>query len=161
MLFGLFAGAFYACTAVPWFRSDFFPWYLGANAHLANAILRMMGEDTVMSGSSITSPRFGLTIQRGCDAIEPIALLVAAVLAFPAPRRSKFAAVLAGTALLLGLNLVRIVSLYFTGVWFPRFFETMHVDVWQALFIVIAMILWLAWAWRVVHAQRAGSHARA
>ncbi len=66
-----------------------------------------------------------------------------------------------GALLLLALNLVRIVSLFLIGVYSPRIFALMHIDVWQALFIFFAVlfwILWLLWATRSqVVAQAASS----
>jgi exosortase/archaeosortase family protein len=47
--------------------------------------------------------------------------------------------------LLLILNLVRIVSLFLIGVYSPRIFALTHIDVWQALFIFLAVLLWILW----------------
>jgi exosortase/archaeosortase family protein len=47
--------------------------------------------------------------------------------------------------LLLILNLVRIVSLFLIGVYFHRIFDLTHIDVWQALFIFLAVLLWILW----------------
>ncbi len=62
--------------------------------------------------------------------------------------KSSFAKLLGlalGVPALLAFNMVRIVSLYYTGVYFPDAFEILHVDVWQPLFILIALLVWIAW----------------
>ena len=51
---------------------------------------------------------------------------------------------------LMLLNLARIVSLFYIQIHFPRAFEVMHIEVWQALFIFLAIALWAWWAcWAV------------
>lgn len=52
---------------------------------------------------------------------------------------------LLGTLCLLLLNVVRIVSLYYSGVYCPRMFEVLHVDLWQPVFILLPLVLWLMW----------------
>jgi len=153
-LFAVVLAAFYGFSATPWFQHDLFPAYLRLNAQVSAAILRLLGEDAHATGISIASSRFGLEIKRGCDATEPCFLLIAAVLAFPAPWKSKFAPIMLGPTVLLLLNLLRIVSLYYAGVYWPGAFEFIHVDVWQTLFLCITMLLWIVWAWRVINHHR-------
>ena len=157
IVFAVLMSAFYGIAATPWFRDHFFPAYLRINARASAAILRTLGEDSHSNGADIVSPRFGLAILRGCDGVEPAALFIAAVLAFPASWRSRIVAAIGGTATLLALNLVRIVSLYYTGIYFPKAFDTVHLDLWQTLFILIVMTMWMTWAWRV--SRRLRTHA--
>jgi exosortase family protein XrtM len=100
----------------------------------------------------ISSPRGAVEVKRGCDAVEPLVLFCAAVIAFPVSLRRKISGIALGTVVLLVLNLLRIVTLYFVSVHAPRFFELMHVEVWQALFIFLALGLWAIWALRSVRA---------
>ena len=110
--------------------------------HFDESGLRVEGQSMI----SATGP--AIEIERGCDAIEPSALLVSAVMASPVPFLSRLLAMGVGTALLMLLNLVRIISLYLFRVYLPTAFETMHLDVWQALFIIIAIVMWGIWASR-------------
>lgn len=148
-IFGLVMGAYYALTAVPVFRLKLFPAYLQLNAMASAAILRWLGHDARTSELSVVSSRFSLEIARGCDAIEPSALFVAAILAFPGSLRSKLPAMILGVAALLTLNLVRIISLFYAGLYFPAAFEVLHVDVWQPVFILLVLLLFVLWAVRV------------
>jgi exosortase/archaeosortase family protein len=52
---------------------------------------------------------------------------------------------LAGIVVLQALNLVRIVSLYLVGSRFPTMFYSMHVEVWPAVFIAVAIALFMGW----------------
>lgn len=96
-------------------------------------------------GGTISSARFSIGINYGCDASEPLALFVAAVLAFPAPFRRKIPGILLGAVILAALNLARIVSLFLAGVYFPNAFEWLHVEAWPAIFIMLAIVLWAIW----------------
>ena len=145
-LFGLFMGLFYAATFTPLAEERAWPAYLRWNAEASGSILRLLGQAATVEDRSIRSPRSALLIERGCDAVQPSALFVAAVLASPVVWWSRVAGMVAGTVLLMLLNLVRIVTLYFAQIHFPRIFETLHVEVWQALFIFLAVLLWVGWA---------------
>jgi len=140
-----------------WFsKTKVFDSYLALNAKVSASVLWLFGEQASANGVAVTSPRFALSIKRGCDAIQAsvfFALLVAASpLAVRLSRRVAW--MIGGTVLLLLINLVRIVSLYYTGVWFsPKAFEVMHVEVWQVVFIVMPILLWLFWIRRVSKPQ--------
>ncbi|MHC4991220.1 MAG: exosortase H [Planctomycetota bacterium] len=145
----VFAGVmllYYAVTALPWFASTVFPAYLNLNASVSAGILSLLGEEAHASGDIVQTPRFAVAIRRGCDALEPSALFVAAVLALPVAWRKRAPALLIGVPALLLLNLVRIISLYYVGVHFHDAFETVHIDVWQPLFIFLTVALWIGWA---------------
>ncbi len=145
-LFALLMGLFYACTFIPYLNKKALPGLQKANAKASTAILNWFGEEATNQETNISSRRYSINIAHGCDAIEPAALFVAAVLAFPTSFASKLPALFIGTALLLVINLVRIISLYYTGVFWPSAFETMHVDVWQPAFIVLSLFFWVTWA---------------
>jgi exosortase H (IPTLxxWG-CTERM-specific) len=136
---------FYAGTLTGFFKHTFFPALFRLNAKVASALLCLLGQGTTAADTTIVGPGFSLIIRRGCDGLETTALFVAAVLAFPSPWRKKLLGLLVGTVFLLGLNILRIVSLFFIGVYFPKLFQVMHADVWQVAFILVAVIFWALW----------------
>jgi exosortase/archaeosortase family protein len=127
-------------------HSDAFHSYLSLNARISAAALRCLGTPARAYDLAVRSPRFGLTVAQGCDAIQPSVLFLCAVLASPVALRLKLLGLLLGVPALLVLNLVRIVTLFYTGVYYPSLFEMMHIDVWQAIFIVLALLFWITWA---------------
>lgn len=141
-MFGLFAAFFYGVLV----DSRPFEWYLGLNARVSALLLQLLGDDARAVGAVVQSSRFRVEIRHGCDAILPAGLFVTAVLAFPVALRLKWLGMLAGTAVLLAVNMVRILSLYYTGVFWPQHFHTMHVDVWQPVFVFLALFFWILWA---------------
>ena len=146
---------YYLATLTPPVKDGFFPAYLKANAVASGAILRAVGQPVEVQGNSLVSAAgSSIQIERGCDAVEPSALFVAAVLASPVRLGSRLLAAALGTLVLMVLNLVRVISLFWVRVHYPSAFETMHLDVWQALFIILALVLWAAWASRAVRRSR-------
>lgn len=145
-LFVVLMGVFYAVTFIPYLNKKVLPRLQEVNAKASVAIMNVFGEDASAMDTTISSKRYSVNIAHGCDAIEPIALFVAAVLAFPAPIRSKLPGLLIGTLVLTVMNLVRIISLFYVGIYWNAAFETMHVDVWQPAFIVLSLFFWVVWA---------------
>ncbi|MCP4613152.1 MAG: exosortase H [Planctomycetes bacterium] len=146
LIFGVLLAAFYVFTEFsPFYNKRFVPSHHHLIAKVSGALLAVLGQDITVTGKSIHSPRFSVRIIRGCDAVEAIALYVCAVLAFPLPFLKKLSGIIAGTLLLLILNLIRIVSLFLIGVYSRRIFDLMHIDVWQAIFIFFAVLLWILW----------------
>lgn len=128
--------------------------YLALSADLAARLLRVLDFDVQASGSLLVGAGGGLGIERGCDALQPIALLVLAVLCFRAPPCWKVAGVLGGSLLLLALNLVRIASLYVLHHESPDAFATWHTLLWPTVFVLVTLLAWSAWAMRVPPARR-------
>lgn len=149
-LFILFVILYYAITSMHWFAGVVFPANLRVNAAVSGWMLGALGETVQVDGNTINSAIGSLNIKRGCDALEPAALFVAAVLAFPAAWRARALGVAIGVPLLLIFNLARIVSLYYVLKWAPTWFEAAHVDIWQPLFIFFAMLLWILWIFTFV-----------
>ncbi len=150
LVFVVLIGAFNVYFYVWFSKSEAFASYLHLNAEVSGVILRVFGESVSVAETSISTPRFALNIKRGCDAIQASVFFVFLVLASPlrTPLLKRLPAVVVGMALLLLINLVRIISLYYIGVYFPGAFKTMHVEVWQALFIFLPLFLWVLWVRR-------------
>lgn len=147
-VFGLLVGAYYAFAATELYETRVYQPYIRINAHLSSGILNLFGFAVVAGDDSLKSPEFGLRIGKGCDGLEPTALFAAAVLAFSAPILLKLPALVIGIPLLAMLNLVRIVSLFLVGIYRPDVFQTMHIDVWQVLYILVGIsffAVWLLW----------------
>jgi exosortase/archaeosortase family protein len=119
--------------------------YLAASAWASATIMSWLGTTVSSSGPSIHGPAFSMTVAVGCDAIQPAALFGCAVLASPLSWRSRMGGLMIGVPLLLLLNLVRIITLFYAGLHFRSAFDVLHIDVWQGLFIVAALLLWIVW----------------
>lgn len=160
VVFGLLIGLFYFVLILsPFFKQVFFPPYLRFNARMASAVCNWFGQHTSTSGGTISSARFSVQIAVGCDGSEPLALFMAAMLAFPAPFRRKIPGLLLGVVILTVVNLVRIVSLFLAGVYYPQTVASLHAEVWPAAFILLVIVLWAIWIQWAMKPRPATLHA--
>jgi len=88
---------------------------------------------------------FGVRIERGCNGVEAVIILFAAIFSFPAPFKNKMIGFVIGFFAIQILNLVRIISLFYLGQWNQVAFEWFHLYLWQALIILDALVVWLIW----------------
>ncbi len=143
---GLLIGLFLLCLLPPVERAFVDPFTAGL-ASICTALVSIFDADVLTYGKIIqsTSNGFSISIERGCNGIEAMIVLTAAILAFPAPWRHRLVGLLLGFVAIQGLNLVRIISLFYLGQWNMTAFEWFHLYIWQALIILDALVVWLIW----------------
>lgn len=146
---------FYLTYRNPWFESHIFTPLVNIYAWLAGQVLLLFGYDVVIYGDIISSSGFSVSVKKGCDAAEPMAIFVAGVLAFPALISRKLVGLGIGLGILFLLNIIRIITLYLTGVHNPDYFESMHLAVWQVAFIAVAVLLWFLWLRSLMQQRKA------
>jgi exosortase H (IPTLxxWG-CTERM-specific) len=122
--------------------------YTAVIARVSGFILDLFGEDVAVSGCVVSSPRFAVTIYNGCNGLITSLIFVSGVLAFPARRSAKVIGVVGGLLAIQLINLVRIVSLFYIGVFLPEHFNDAHIFIWQSLVILAGISLWIVWAHR-------------
>lgn len=93
-------------------------------AHLIDVVYPQ--DHVLASGPSLLSQRVRLNVLRGCEGTEAMFLLIAAVLAFPASRRSKIKALLVGCLIAYCANQLRILALYAVARDGRHWFELVH-----------------------------------
>jgi exosortase H (IPTLxxWG-CTERM-specific) len=120
--------------------------YTAFVARISGAVLGLLGEDITVAGCELRSPRFAVTIYNGCNGLITSLIFASGVLAFPASWRAKAAGVVGGLLAIQVINQVRIVSLYYIGVFLPDYFDESHILIWQSLVILAGVGLWVAWA---------------
>ena len=144
--FGAIMLLFYALAETAYCQRVFWPANMQANAWVSNWILCGLQQHTQAAGDTIKTGNYAFVVKRGCDATEPVWLLAAAMIAFPARWRQKLLGIFLGASLLLAINQLRIVCLFFVGRYDPDLYDTMHLTVFPAIFVVLAMLLWAGWA---------------
>ncbi|HYH45576.1 MAG TPA: exosortase H [Thermoanaerobaculia bacterium] len=125
-------------------------------ARASAVLLNVLGQDVTLRGTVIQSPRFAVNIRNGCNGVETVLIFLSAVLAFPAPWRSRLLGLGLGILAIQAVNLVRVAALFLTGVYFPKFFDASHTLVWQSLVILFGVVLWIFWASRFALPKPAG-----
>jgi len=116
-----------------------------ADARLASAILRALGEENDVANATLYSARHAITVKPGCSGIGFSFFLVAAILAFPTTWEKRVGGIIGGVSLLLFLNVIRVASLYWIGVHAPSFFFAAHQEAWPALLNLAAVCVLVVW----------------
>jgi len=131
----------------PWAQDWFVRPWTDALAAISADIVRWFDPQVIAHGNILRSSRngFAVAIEAGCNGVEATIVLVAAVLAFPAPWRRKLVGLAVGILAVQGLNIVRVISLFYLGQWNFDAFEFAHRYVWQALIMLDVLIVWLLW----------------
>lgn len=115
-------------------------------AKVSGITLNLIGQGIEMRGTVIRNERFAVNIRNGCNGVETMIIFLAAVLAFPASWKSRVIGLALGMIAIQGINLVRVVALFLTGAYFPKFFDSSHTVVWQTIVILFGVFLWIFWA---------------
>lgn len=117
-----------------------------ALARFCTWLIQVFDDSVVTYGKVIQAQSgFAVSIERGCNGVEAVIILVAAVLAFPAPWKHRLVGFMIGFVAIQALNVVRIISLFYLGQWSTTWFEWFHLYLWQALIIIDALVVWLIW----------------
>jgi exosortase H (IPTLxxWG-CTERM-specific) len=122
--------------------------YTAVIARVSGGVLRLFGEEAAVSGCVVSSPRFAVTIYNGCNGLITSLIFISGVLAFPARWSAKLTGVVGGLISIQLINLVRIISLFYIGVFLPEHFNDAHIFIWQSLVILAGISLWIVWAQR-------------
>ena len=132
---------------MPVLETYFHPALIGLNTNITKALLALFGENPVIiNANTVQTDKFGLKIILDCCALEPMAIFLAFVIAFPSSFRKKLKGIAWAIILIFTLNIIRIVSLYYSGAYIgAKFMEFMHLDIWQVALILFSLILSLLW----------------
>jgi exosortase H (IPTLxxWG-CTERM-specific) len=122
------------------------PW-TEALVRISAALITLFDSHVAVFGDILqsTTNGFGLAIKAGCNGVEAAMILIAAMLAFPAPWRYRVIGILVGLTAVQLLNIVRVISLFYLGQWSMKAFEWAHFYVWQALIMLDVLVVWMIW----------------
>ena len=108
--------------------------------------LNALGVNAVVDGTVVASDTFAVNIVAECLALGPMLLFAAAVLVYPRTLRSKAQGLVIGISSIVGVNLLRITSLFLLGSAFPHLLDAVHLLVWQSVMALLALVVWLLWS---------------
>jgi exosortase/archaeosortase family protein len=128
--------------------SDPFAGFLDFTAGATGLILHLTDPNVRVEGPVVSSPRFAFQIVDLCTAIMPMMIFSAGILAFPSRVLAKIYGLTMGLVAIFIINQIRLLSLFYIGIYAPNLFEAVHLLVWQSLMILLALGLWLLWIYR-------------
>lgn len=129
---------------------------LDFNAMAASSTLNLFGASTYANGAIVSSSDFTFRVTPECTSIIFTGIFISIVLAWPSKIREKLIGIAIGIAVLLFLNLVRLITLFYIGSAFPDFLDIAHFFLWQILMILLTIGLWLLWSAKIVRTPREG-----
>lgn len=118
-----------------------------AIAHLSALILQLFDSSVEAQGIILRDTVTGsaVSIQSGCNGVEALICVIAAIVATPASWKYRLIGIGLGFVAIQALNLVRIISLFYLLQWNPVWFEWAHLYLWQALIMLDGLIVYLFW----------------
>jgi exosortase H (IPTLxxWG-CTERM-specific) len=147
VLFLLVQAVLFGFELTPWAQAEFVMPWTNTLARISTWLVTAFDPNVMAIGKIMrsTTNGFAVSIEAGCNGVEATIVLLAAILAFPAPWKNKLVGFAAGILAVQGLNVVRIISLFYLGQWDRQVFEWAHLYVWQALIMLDVLIVWLVW----------------
>lgn len=118
------------------------------------ALLRSFGQEVRIDGTTMRSPTFAVDVKNGCNGLEALLLLIAAIAAYPASWKARLSGIVAGSVIIEGVNLIRVSSLFIIGRDYPRFFDSFHITVWQTVIFILSIGLFAIWSSRFASQPR-------
>ncbi len=111
------------------------------------AVLQPIGAQVQLFGNVLSNPEsgFSVAVENDCNGLEVTLLLLSAVFSFPATWRAKARGLLLGFLTIQGLNLLRIITLFYLGQWNEPVFKWAHQYLWPVLIIVATLGVFLTW----------------
>jgi exosortase H (IPTLxxWG-CTERM-specific) len=147
VLFLVLQAVLFGAELTPWAQRYFVEPWTNELATISAALVTLADPGVTAMGKVLRSTQngFAVSIEAGCNGVEATIVLLAAILAFPAPWKNKVVGLCAGVVAVQGLNVVRVISLFYLGQWDYRVFEWAHLYVWQALIMLDVLVVWLIW----------------
>jgi exosortase H (IPTLxxWG-CTERM-specific) len=146
VLFLVVLGGSFALISLNWVNDHAIEPFTGLVARASGAGLNLLGQQVTLQGTVIKGNRFAVNIRNGCNGVEAMLIYLAAVIAFPASWRARLLGLGLGIVAIQLVNLVRVIALYLTGVYFPKIFDASHTVIWQSIVILFGVLLWILWA---------------
>jgi exosortase H (IPTLxxWG-CTERM-specific) len=151
VLFLVILAVLFGLELTPWAQAWFVVPWTNALAAISTSLVGLFDSNVIASGKVMRSLTngFAVSIEAGCNGVEATLVLLAAMLAFPAPWKHRAIGFAVGIVAVQALNIVRVISLFYLGQWSYAVFEWAHLYVWQALIMLDVLVVWLVWVRRV------------
>jgi exosortase H (IPTLxxWG-CTERM-specific) len=122
--------------------------FAGVIVKAAGMLIHLFRGQAIASGDILMSPLNGFQIQvvSGCNAVNVTILLWAAMLVYPASWTQRLKGVVLGSFAIHGLNLLRVISLFYLGQYNAALFDFAHFYLWEGLIVVDTLVAFGVWA---------------
>ncbi|MFE8032070.1 exosortase H [Thiohalocapsa marina] len=143
--FAVYLLVLYGLAYLPVVREHLVAPFTVAITDISGWLIGLWDPRVVVTDNVLSIPGFAVQILDMCNGVEATLLMWAVFLAFPAPWRYRLLGMLLGTLGVHAVNILRIVSLLYLGVWKPDWFHWVHWYLWDALIMLDILLIFLAW----------------
>jgi exosortase/archaeosortase family protein len=114
-------------------------------AWLIAGMLQLVGEPVHQIGSVINSSAVNLEITPACTGIYQIVVLIAGILAWSDKARDRKRGIVIGISLLMSMNIIRIISIYYSALIIPEWVPFFHGVLWEGAMVLLVPVFWMWW----------------
>jgi len=114
---------------------------------VSGGVLDLLGYDVYTAGRIIgIGESAGIMLVNGCNGLEAIGLFLGFVIAYPGDNVKRAIYIAIGMMVIYLVNVLRIVVLAITQVFWAEFFDFTHDYSTTAIFYMVIFVLWMIWA---------------
>lgn len=144
--FVVFALIGFAIEIIPWVDLNVVQPLTRGITWVSGGLVSLFGGSAMVTGNVMQhAGGFAIQVSNGCSGLEAVILLAAAVLAYPASWRSRAWGLMVGFIFIMGMNLLRVISLFYIGQYSRSWFDWAHLYAWDVLIIIDGFIVFLIW----------------
>jgi exosortase family protein XrtM len=119
--------------------------YTAGVVSLSQDLIEFLGIPVRAEGALLHLNSAIMEVKFGCNGLEAILLLCAAILAYPGSWKARIIGILMGSLFLQFFNLIRIAILAWVLEEHPSIFPIMHEYITQSIMIAIAFVIFLVY----------------
>ncbi len=128
-----------------YYTLDYFAFLKTTIANILTFFLSLLGISAIVQGEDILLEGFALRIVEECTAVFATLIYISCVLAYPASLKNKLVGIGFGIPVIQVINFARLIVLSIVGIYYPGIFEFVHTYIWQSIFIIFVIAIWLFW----------------
>lgn len=142
---------------------DLLVWSFGRQEYLAffdiflsyvmTGLIQASGLHVIQQSNTIYLTNSTWLVTTECTAIFIMVIFSSFILAYPASTKQKGIALLAGIPFIFAANVFRLYCMAWIDYLKPQYSEFFHNYMWQMVFIVMVVFMWLVWIDKVVNRE--------
>jgi exosortase/archaeosortase family protein len=138
-------GVLWALTSLTWADEYFIKPLSISLAWIVTVLLQLLGEQVHQLGIFIKSPEANLEITPACTGLYQSVILITGILAWSITGRERWRGIVVGTVVLMGINIFRIISIYYSELIIPDWVPFIHGVFWEGIMVLLVPLFWMYW----------------
>jgi exosortase/archaeosortase family protein len=155
----LFSLLVVSSNVLVWFlgRGGYLSFFEIFNAKVAGGLIFLSGLKAEVAGNTLWLKNETWLINTECTAIFVMAIFASFILVYPSHLKEKTMALLLGIPAIFLANMLRLLAMAWLSQIRPAYSPYFHDYLWQVVFILLVIVLWLVWIEVMVSRERKNS----